>query len=202
MSRGPGTELRHAFSAGPHYDPDNTGLGPLVVHDEIRLEAGAGFPAHRHRAEEVVTVVLEGALRHEDGDRTAVVRAGQVAHLSAGSGVEHAERAEGGPVRLLQARLLSTDDVPPTYAVHDVPVAAGLRVVLDVGPGRLLRGRCPAEVPASPYAHLHVLAGQALLGGELLLPGDAARLTAEGAVQAEGDAELLVWLLDEPGRPD
>ncbi len=76
VTRAAGVELRHALSAGHHYDPANTSYGPLVTHDEIVLEPGAGFAAHRHRDLEVVTWVLDGELLQED-DLGAPVRLGR-----------------------------------------------------------------------------------------------------------------------------
>jgi len=200
VSRGPGTQLRHAFSAGPHYDPDNVALGPLVVHDEVRLAAGAGFAAHRHRGEDVVTVVLAGTLVHEDdAGHTALVRVGQVARLAAGSGVVHTERADSGPALFVQARLLADDAEPPAYAVRDVVPAAGLVTAIDLGRAALLVGRLRAAavvLPAAAYLHVHVVAGSVELDGAgVLAGGDAARLGDAGPRQVRGTGELLVWVL-------
>lgn len=99
-----GIETRHAFSFGPHYDPDNLRFGPLIACNEERLAPGAGFDEHPHSHTEIVTWVIEGELTHRDSaghERT--VRAGDVQHLSAAAGVRHVERNDGeGPLAFLQ----------------------------------------------------------------------------------------------------
>lgn len=215
----------HSFSVGPHYDPANTSFGLLVLHDEHLLAPGAGFEPHRHRGLEVVTWVLEGALRHEDPTGPAgVLLPGQVQRLRAGTGVVHSERngRDDGPLRFVQAWLLPDDDALPALhgqrEVEDelssgelVPVASGLD---DDAPVRL---GCPAalhvariapgravDLPDAPWLHLFVAAGDvALQDAGALSAGDAARLAAAGPrrVTATTPAELLVWeMRASPGR--
>ena len=90
----PGLDSRHAFSFGPHYDPDNLGFGPLLVSNEDRLDPGTGFERHAHRGVDIVTWMLAGTLEHEDstGQRHQL-SAGSAQRLRAGSGVHHAEHA-------------------------------------------------------------------------------------------------------------
>ncbi|RBY82461.1 hypothetical protein DQ238_03980 [Geodermatophilus sp. TF02-6] len=135
-------------------DPDDGSLGPLLRLADDRLPPGAGYGRHRHRAVDVVAVVLAGSLRH-DGGPTAVVRAGDVAVLRAGTGLEHDEVAGDDGVRVLQTYLRSArPEVAPAHDVHPAPrgwvdldrpdarlwtapVAAGRQVT--VPPGLLLR---------------------------------------------------------------
>jgi redox-sensitive bicupin YhaK (pirin superfamily) len=67
-------------------------VGPLLVfaHDEV--QPGSGFKLHTHENVEVVTIVLEGTLDQEDtSGHRGRVKAGEVALMSAGSGVRHSE---------------------------------------------------------------------------------------------------------------
>ena len=92
----PGLDSRHSFSFGPHYDPDNLNFGALLVHNEDRLDTGAGFDRHAHRGVDILTWVLAGALLHEDSTgRRHTLRAGMAQRLRAGSGVQHSEHATG-----------------------------------------------------------------------------------------------------------
>lgn len=211
-----GVDTRHAFSAGRHYDPDNTSFGLLVLHDEHLVAPGAGFPEHRHRGVEVVTWVLEGAVRHEDSaGHSGVVAAGQVQRMTAGHGVLHGESnaARDVPVRFVQAWLPDADDVAPSYEQCDVrPLLREGRLVV-VASGRhpaaplTLRGDAvlhvarlapgqAVELPVGPYLHLFVASGEVELpGAGPLQVGDAARLTSAAGctVRATSPAELLVW---------
>lgn len=83
---------RHSFSFADHYDPERLQFGALRVLNDDLIAPEAGFPMHRHQDMEIVTIPLSGSLRHKDSlGNTAVVQAGEVQAMSAGTGVEHAE---------------------------------------------------------------------------------------------------------------
>jgi hypothetical protein len=175
VSRGPGIETRHSFSAGAHYEPENTHFGPLVAHDVHVLAAGAGFDRHPHRGLEIVSWVLCGTLRHEDATRRATVRPGMVQHLSAGSGIEHAERNDrDDELRFVQMWLLGGTG-PPAYRTATPPlelIDARFDVVAFDGETRL---------PAAPFVHVFVVDGEVEIGDAALGAGDEARISGEAA---------------------
>ena len=61
-SRDTGRQTRHSFSFGAHYDPERTGFGAMVCHDDHHLRGGTGFETHRHAGIEILTWVVSGAL--------------------------------------------------------------------------------------------------------------------------------------------
>ena len=69
-----GIESLHAFSFGPHYDPDNLRFGAVLACNEERLAPGAGFDEHPHSHTEIVTWVVEGELTHRDSAGHETVR--------------------------------------------------------------------------------------------------------------------------------
>lgn len=210
VSRSPGMVTQHAFSFGEHYDPERLRFGPMVCHDDHHLGSGKGFDAHRHSGLDIVTWVVTGMLRHwssggDSSGRSEVVEPGQVAVLSAGSGVEHAEHAtEDGRVRFVQVWLASDGSrAEPTYDVRPVAPATGSLVEV-VSPqegatlhvARLEAGQTVA-LPAAPMVHAYVVTG-ALTRSSLAEPlatGDAFLFTDEPAheVTAALPTELLVW---------
>lgn len=99
-----GIETWHAFSFGPHYDPDNLRFGAVIACNEERLAPGAGFDEHPHSHTEIVTWVVEGELTHRDSTgHESVVRHGDVQRLSSAGGVRHVERNDGpGPLTFVQ----------------------------------------------------------------------------------------------------
>ncbi|AEW93861.1 MULTISPECIES: pirin family protein [Streptomycetaceae] len=191
-----GVDTRHAFSFGPHYDPDNLRFGYLIACNEERLAPGAGFAEHPHRDVEIVTYVVEGELEHAD-DTAAHPRrvyAGETARLSAGAGVRHTERNAGSePLRFVQMWLHPAEfGGAPGYEV--TRGRSPLRPRRQ--PGALLHvHHAGAALPAAPYVYLHVVRGEVTVGGHRLGPGDAARITGGTATAAEasGAAEYLVW---------
>lgn len=210
-TREQGRLTRHAFSFGEHYDPERTGFGPMVCHDDHHLRGGAGFDTHRHSGIEIVTWVVSGALEHRDSLGTSrVVRAGELALLSAGSGVEHSEVAVpgSGPTRFVQVWLSADDpDAEPAYTPVEVDLSTGELVDTGLRPAvegaRLLVGRVPAgttvTLPAAARLHCFVARG-ALLRSSLAEPleaGDAFCFEGEPAheITVAVDTELLVWVL-------
>ncbi|WP_435597590.1 pirin family protein [Streptomyces anulatus] len=199
-----GIVTRHALSFGPFYDPDNLRFGPVLAFNEERLAPGAGFEEHPHSHTEIVTWVVEGELTHRDSaGHSTVVRAGDVAHLSAASGVRHVERNDGtAPLTFLQMWLAPLESGgEPSYTV--VPGIADSTPYALPGAGAMLHARRldtggRTAVPDAARAYVHVVRGRIALDDEELVPGDAARITgAEGleAVAVAGPVELLVWEL-------
>ncbi|MFE0727987.1 pirin family protein [Streptomyces antibioticus] len=196
-----GIETRHAFSFGPHYDPDNLRFGALIACNEERLAPGAGFDEHPHSHTEIVTWVVEGELTHRDSHGHATtVRPGDVQRLGAASGVRHVERNDGPvPLTFVQMWLAPLDPGgDPSYEIvrgiadatpYAVPEAGAMLHVR-----RLAAGERTA-VPDAPYVYVHVVRGTARLDGVELGPGDAARITDAKDLTAAGvsESELLVW---------
>ncbi|MFJ4808017.1 pirin family protein [Streptomyces longwoodensis] len=199
-----GIETRHAFSFGPHYDPDNLRFGALIACNEERLAPGAGFDEHPHSHTELVTWVVEGELTHRDSrGHATLVRPGDVQRLSAAAGVRHVERNDGaGPLTFVQMWLAPLDPGgDPVYEVvrgiadatpYAVPEAGAMLHVR-----RLAAGERTA-LPDAPRLYVHVVRGTVRLGPHELGPGDAVRATDEKGRELSasgGPAEVLVWEL-------
>ncbi|MGW3723593.1 pirin family protein [Streptomyces sp. NPDC000851] len=196
-----GIVSRHAFSFGPHYDPDNLRFGALIACNEERLAPGAGFDEHPHSHTEIVTWVAEGELTHRDSaGHETVVRAGDVQRLSSASGVRHVERNDAGhPLTFVQMWLAPlTPGGDPSYEiVHGIADATPYAVpeagaILHVR--RLTAGERTA-IPDGRHVYVHVVNGEVTLNAEPLGPGDAARITDAKDVEGVGttEAELLIW---------
>jgi redox-sensitive bicupin YhaK (pirin superfamily) len=202
-----GITTRHAFSFGPHYDPDNVRFGALIACNEEHLAAGAGFDEHPHSHTEIVTWVVEGELTHRDSaGHETVLRPGDLQHLSAAAGVRHVERNDGaGPLTFVQMWLTPREaGCEPSYEVVRALPDAARYAVERAGAVLQVRRLAPDEravLPSAPYVYVHVVRGRVLLDTTYLDPGDAARITgADGHLKAVAatKAELLVWQMAEP----
>lgn len=192
VSRQPGVETRHCFSFGAHYDPVHVAHGRLVLHDEHRLEPGAGFAPHPHRDVDVVSWVLEGTLVHEHDGVLTRVPAGGLQRMTAGTGVVHAEHAADEGARFVQLWLTAAAGAVPSY---EQVVAGELAEVLPGIWAGHLAGRW--TLPAVPLAHVYVASGGCTLAGTTLSAGDSARLTGTGLQELTGDAEVMIVALGE-----
>lgn len=94
--RGIGTyswlNAKYTFSFANYYNPDFMGLGDLLVINEDRIAPGKGFDTHSHHDMEIITYVIDGAIKHKDSmGREGIVRPGEIQYMGAGSGVFHSE---------------------------------------------------------------------------------------------------------------
>lgn len=77
---------RHRPMVGPFILMDQ--FGPL----EIPAGVGGGVPEHPHAGLSTFTYLIEGSVHHRDSDgHDAIVRSGDVALMTAGSGITHEE---------------------------------------------------------------------------------------------------------------
>jgi redox-sensitive bicupin YhaK (pirin superfamily) len=207
---------RHSFSFAEYYDPQFMGFRSLRVINEDRVAPGGGFPTHPHRDMEIITYVISGALRHEDSlGHRAVMKAGDVQRISAGTGVAHSEfnNSRSEPVHFLQIWITpERRDVPPHYAEksfaehregivlvasHDgrndsIPINQDADVLLGKmqQPGTLVHA-----LRDHRHAWLQLFAGSLSVNGQTLEAGDAAALNDEPAVeiQSREPAEFLLF---------
>jgi len=189
VTAGDGKRTLHSFSYGAHYDADNVGFGPIRAINVEYLEPGAGYAPHKHSDVEIVTWVLEGALRHSDSaGGGGVIRPGTAQRLSAGDGAEHSEvnDSDSEPLVFVQIMLASDRMGEPEYASVEVPDRTGtVQPLVDVHAAvKLSVVRLEPEqkvlIHAAPRSLVHVTRGAVLLRDTLLYEGDEARLTAAG----------------------
>ena len=207
----------HSFSFSGHYDPANVGHGLLLVHNDDRVAPGAGFPSHSHRDMEIVTWVLEGALRHRDSTGTDdVIAPGLAQRMNAGSGITHSEMNASAtePVHFVQMWVPpDRAGIEPGYEQRDVgdrleagglfPLASGGRAPdaaitihqpdATLWAGRLAPGT-PTPVPDAPFVHVFVARGSAGFSLGTYTPwelaeGDAIRLAGAGSGALEAGPE-------------
>lgn len=81
------------FSFSNYYDPKNISHGRLRVFNDDIVEARKGFDTHPHEEMEIISIVLEGEMVHEDtmGNKTTIKK-NDVQRMTAGTGLFHSER--------------------------------------------------------------------------------------------------------------
>ncbi len=192
-------DSHHTFSFADYYDPEHTHFRSLRVINEDRVAPQMGFGMHPHRDMEIISYVVDGALRHRDSmGNTAVMRSGDVQRISAGSGITHSEvnDSKSEPVHFLQIWIMPDQkNAKPAYAEKSfAKVEPGQLHLITSKTGR--NGSIPINQDADLYVAklkegesvkhaltdgrngwLQIIEGEVKVNGESLASGDAAAVT-------------------------
>jgi len=208
----------HTFSFDQYYDPRHMGFRNLRVINEDFVAGGRGFPTHGHRDMEIITYILEGALKHEDSmGNGSVIRPGDVQRMTAGTGVRHSEKnaSDSERVHLLQIWILPhTVGLEPGYEQKDFTEderRGQLRLIASED-GRdgsvhlnqdvsLFASILPAgqeiehTMDERRHAWIQVARGSIVVNGENAEQGDGVMVAGESnlKIKALGDTEILLF---------
>jgi redox-sensitive bicupin YhaK (pirin superfamily) len=209
-------DSHHTFSFADYFDPKHTQFRSLRVLNEDRVLGGQGFSSHPHRDMEIISYVVSGALEHKDSLGTkAVMRAGDVQRISAGTGVVHSEynASKEDPVHFLQIWIVPDErGVTPEYAEKSFRDAAPGKLHLiasktgrdgslsihrdaDVNVARLAQGgKLDYDVVAGRGAWVQLIDGTLAVNGEKIVAGDGAAISDERQVRLEsGDGAHFLF---------
>lgn len=109
----------HTFSFAGYHNSSRMHFGVLRVLNDDVVAPGRGFGAHPHENMEIISIPLNGALKHNDNTgRSEIINAGDVQIMSAGSGITHAEMNASAtePVNFLQIWIFpKVENIQPRY---------------------------------------------------------------------------------------
>ena len=109
----------HYFSFAGYYAPERVHFGALRVINDDLVKGGYGFGKHPHDNMEIITIVLEGALEHQDSmGHTQSIHPNEVQVMSAGTGIFHSEynHNKDQDVKLFQIWIFPEEhNVTPRY---------------------------------------------------------------------------------------
>lgn len=211
-------DSKHTFSFGDYHDPAHMGFASLRVINEDRIEPGQGFGTHPHRDMEIITYIIEGALEHKDSmGNGAVMRRGDVQHMTAGSGIRHSEfnPSSDEQVHLLQIWILPGEQgLSPGYeekTFNDGAKKNQLRLIAspDGRDGSLIVHQdvnlyasildqdtvVTHRFAAGRSGWLQVVHGTVQVNGKTLCAGDGAAIEQTGSleIKATTAAEFLLF---------
>lgn len=109
----------HTFSFANYHNPERMNFGVLRVLNDDMISESQGFGTHPHRDMEIISIPLEGDLKHKDnmGNET-IIKEGDIQVMSAGTGVMHSEYNNNPdkPVKFLQIWVIpNKQSVTPRY---------------------------------------------------------------------------------------
>jgi redox-sensitive bicupin YhaK (pirin superfamily) len=210
-------DSRFSFSFAEYYDPEQMGFRALRVINEDYVAPSMGFGKHPHRDMEILTYVLEGAVKHEDSmGSSEVLVPGELQHMSAGTGVRHSEMnpSDKETLHLLQIWLMpNKSGIPPKYEQQKFPVQAEpnklhLLASEDARDGSF-KIQSDAELLAAKlepkgsvthtfkhgYGWLQVARGEVSVAGGTLKAGDGLQISGENQIEisSEKGGEFLLF---------
>ena len=208
------------FSFSNYFDPQNIQFGALRVFNDDVVAPGTGFPTHPHEEMEIITIVLDGEMTHEDsmGNKT-VIKAGDVQRMSAGTGLTHSEfNLAETPVHFYQIWIFP--DVPgltPTYDQKTFRPDQWKNELLPVASGQNISGAVTFHTDATIYrcaleagtkvthstttgrrVFVYATEGEFMANGEFLQAKDQARIDIEEPLLLQSDLPAEFILIDVP----
>ena len=208
------------FSFSDYYDPENIQFGALRVFNDDVVEPGTGFPTHPHQEMEIVTIVLEGEITHRDSmGNKAIIQAGDVQRMSAGTGLTHSEfNLVDKPVHFYQIWIYpNVRELKPTYDQKHfspsswknrlVPVASGqglpdvvtfhtnatiYRADLDKGQ------QVEFKTEDSRRIFVYITEGDLSINNEDMRRGEQARIDLERKLILKASRDTRLILIDVP----
>jgi hypothetical protein len=212
----------HSFSFASYYNPERMNFGALRVLNDDTVAAGQGFGTHPHKNMEIISIPLEGDLKHMDSmGNVAVIREGDIQVLSAGTGISHSEynRNQDQEVKFLQIWIIPKEKgVSPRYdqtSIRELAIKNEFYQILspDAGDqgvwihqdawfhmGELEKGQKTTYrlKKEENGLYLFVLQGQVFVDGHILDRRDALGIWETSKLEVTSNGESKVLLMEVP----
>lgn len=208
----------HSFSFASWYDPTKIRFGSLRVINDDTIGPGMGFGTHPHDNMEIITIPLEGAVKHADSTGTEeTIGVNEVQVMTAGSGIMHSEfnASKQDALKLFQIWIFPDEEnLQPTYDQYQYSdedfnnqlktivggrkVDAPLRIHQNaqISKGRFLGSQTVDYTLSDPAngVYLLVVEGQVEVGGKTLDRRDAMGIweTEQFPITIKDSAEILL----------
>jgi redox-sensitive bicupin YhaK (pirin superfamily) len=208
------------FSFSSYYDPDNIQFGALRVFNDDVVVPGTGFPTHPHEEMEIITIVLEGEITHEDSmGNKSVIQRGDVQRMSAGTGLTHSEfNLADEAVHFYQIWILPDKrGLSPSYDQKRFDSASWKNTLRPVASGQGCPDTVTFHTDATVYLvdvdsgqeiqfktresrriFVYVTSGELKINGRSVREKDQARIDLENQIHMEAVKPAFIILIDVP----
>lgn len=114
----------HTFSFADYYNPRCIHFGALRVLNDDTVAPGEGFGMHPHKNMEVVSIPLQGYLRHGDNvQNESTITPGEIQVMSTGTGIYHSEynASKTEDLKFLQIWVIpNVEETKPEYHNYNI----------------------------------------------------------------------------------
>ena len=193
------------------------GLSVLrVINDDV-VAPGQGFGTHGHQDMEIITYVIDGALKHKDSmGNIYVVPAGDVQRMSAGTGVTHSEynHSDKDDVNFLQIWIKpKSKGIEPGYEQQTIEQRGQLTPLVtpngadgslsmhqDASIYQLVlsKGESIELATNERLGYLHLVSGSVEVNGQPFSAGDAFGVESEQKLDVIASEDLKALWFDLP----
>jgi redox-sensitive bicupin YhaK (pirin superfamily) len=212
----------HSFSFANYYNPERMNFGMLRVLNDDEVAGGRGFGTHPHNNMEIISIPLEGDLKHMDNMGNAtVIRQGEVQVMSAGTGVSHSEYNKNltEDVKFLQIWVIPRErNVTPRYdqiSVEDISKKNEFFQIVSPNPEEngvwihqdawfhmgIFNKNSSVEYPLNKKGngvYIFILEGKASINANELLRRDALGIWDTDSIAIEVSANSEILLIEVP----
>jgi redox-sensitive bicupin YhaK (pirin superfamily) len=214
-------KVKLSFSFGDYFDPNNTAFGVMRVCNDDEVAGGLGFGPHPHSDMEIVTLVLAGAVRHEDNlGNVKVTSVNEVQRMTAGSGIVHAEynASETEKLKALQLWFMPNElGLEPSFVIgqynSDDLINALLPVLDPIGSAQTVKIHQDMTLYLSRLDQgkelifqqeegrrifIFTIEGSVSVNETQLYEGDTARIEAQSELNIRAEENAFLMLIDLP----
>ncbi|MDH6305422.1 redox-sensitive bicupin YhaK (pirin superfamily) [Parabacteroides sp. PF5-5] len=214
-------KTRHTFSFADYYNPKRMHFGMLRVLNDDIVAPSEGFGMHPHKNMEVISIPLEGYLRHGDSIKNShTITPGDIQVMSTGTGIFHSEYNDSAEedLKFLQIWVFpKKENTTPKYDNYDIrPTQKRNEISLIISPD----GDAPASILQDAWfsmgtldagqtkeyklhkkdsgIYLFVIEGEVKVGDTILSKRDGAGFSETNELNIETLKESTILLLEVP----
>ena len=197
-------QSRRSFDFEGYQSGKYLNWGPVVTINDDTTKPGFETAYHEHNNLDILSYVVQGSVKHHDNlGNDIVAQAGQVQHMSCGTGIWHTE-ANPGPQdnRYLQIWIASNQLIlgwEPKYTLVDRSPNFGLLSLQLKNTELSIRaGVLEGSYTVAGLSYLLQLEGTSECAGYTLSEGDSLEITGPYDISSHG-GHVLLFTLSENG---
>jgi len=197
----PNYESRRSFDFEGYQSGVYLNWGPVVTINDDVTQPGFITSHHEHKNLDILSYVVRGQVKHHDNlGNDLVAHAGQVQHMSCGTGIWHTEANPGSEAnRYLQIWIMSNrwnQPWEPKYTLVDRDPEFGL-LPIELHNTRLAvrSGLLQGTYAPTGTSYLLQLEGTSVCAGYTLSEGDSLEITGACEIHSEGGHCLLFTMI-------
>ena len=208
----------HTFSFADYYNPRRIHFGALRVLNDDTVAPGEGFGMHPHKNMEVVSIPLQGYLRHGDSvQNESTIAPGEIQVMSTGTGIYHSEynASKTEDAKFLQIWIIPNEqDAKPNYQQirldpHEQPnhwhlicgpngnAPMHIRQNAEVKTAVIQQGQSLQVQATQQINYIHVVSGTVQIAEHRVEAGGAIAFLDDSEIQAIDDAQVIWFDLPE-----